>query len=545
MRGVVAVYARKVRFLYEDCMKTLSRLNALSRAHRADRNLLEKPEGGRDARATMTMAYDGDILARPEFERVHVSQAYDSQAFHMVASEQLEDAFDVAGDATGDRFTVRDDDRINLLELQMPVDEAQAAMDEQYEYEFAMRGDDGRRISIQEEDEEYMDYQIARADDTLEEALPLAVEDEEPLEQEPIGTQLKRMREREAEAERMMTLPEPKAKKRRTAAMARTRVFVFDNQTHLGSDVFRAWLSSTRDIVQQRPDEDTAEAVIEGKEAERDFLFHSEAFKVNPSICARSALELFVVNPNARFAFEQFIGEEPVMYESDEERDRYHDVMYDEHGNVRSTEKMRAVLSAKKSTPGSGFTTGFFNREKITPSTFHKSGRSSGLGFDSGSKLAGMFIPEDPDEDLPIPDNYDHILGSEIDFGEQPRAGSHRRRTTTTTPSQQPSLLETDDQDMFAHATPHEIGKASLNLLQFLSRAVFTTEKPDTEMESVSVTDLCVRNHLSRAKAARLFYQTLVLVAADYLTAYQDASEAFGEITLVPGPRFEFTADAA
>ena len=127
MRGVVAVYARKVRFLYEDCMKTLSRLNALSRAHRADRNLLEKPEGGRDARATMTMAYDGDILARPEFERVHVSQAYDSQAFHMVASEQLEDAFDVAGDATGDRFTVRDDDRINLLELQMPVDEAQAA----------------------------------------------------------------------------------------------------------------------------------------------------------------------------------------------------------------------------------------------------------------------------------------------------------------------------------------------------------------------------------------------------------------------------------
>ena len=263
-----------------------------------------------------------------------------------------------------------------------------------------MRGDDGRRISIQEEDEEYMDYQIARADDTLEEALPLAVEDEEPLEQEPIGTQLKRMREREAEAERMMALPEPKAKKRRTAAMARTRVFVFDNQTHLGSDVFRAWLSSTRDIVQQRPDEDTAEAVIEGKEAERDFFFHSEAFKVNPSICARSALELFVVNPNARFAFEQFIGEEPVMYESDEERDRYHDVMYDEHGNVRSTEKMRAVLSAKKSTPGSGFTTGFFNREKITPSTFHKSGRSSGLGLDSGSKLAGMFIPEDPDEDL-------------------------------------------------------------------------------------------------------------------------------------------------
>jgi hypothetical protein len=326
--------------------------------------------------------------------------------------------------------------------------------------------------------------------------------------------------------------------------MARTRVFVFDNQTHLGSDVFRAWLSSTRDIVQQRPEEDTAEAIIDGKEAARDFFFHSEAFKVNPSICARSALELFVVNPAARFAFEQFMGEEPVEYESDEEHDQYHDVMYDEYGNVRSTEKMRAVLSANKSTPGSGFTTGFYNREKFTPSTFRKSGRSSGLGLDSGSKLAGMFIPEDPDEDFPIPDNYDHILGSEIDFGGQLRTGS-RRRGTTATPSQQPSLLETDEQDAFTYATPREIGKASLNLLQFLSRAVFTTEKPDTEMESVSVTDLCVRNHLSRAKAARLFYQTLVLVGADFLTAYQDESEAFGEITLVPGPRFEFTADVA
>ena len=93
MRGVVALYSRKVRFLYDDCMKTLARLNALSA--RRDRNLLpEETEGGRDARATMTVAYDDDILARPEFERVHVSQ-YESQAFQMAASEQLEAAFEV------------------------------------------------------------------------------------------------------------------------------------------------------------------------------------------------------------------------------------------------------------------------------------------------------------------------------------------------------------------------------------------------------------------------------------------------------------------
>ena len=111
MRGVVALYSRKVRFLYDDCMKTLARLNALSSTTRRDRNLLEEAEGGRDARATMTVAYDDDILARPEFERVHVSQ-YGSQAFQMAASEQLEAAFEVVGD----RHTVRDEDHINLLE---------------------------------------------------------------------------------------------------------------------------------------------------------------------------------------------------------------------------------------------------------------------------------------------------------------------------------------------------------------------------------------------------------------------------------------------
>ena len=231
MRGVVALYSRKVRFLYDDCMKTLARLNALSSTARRDRNLLEEVEGGRDARATMTVAYDDDILARPEFERVHVSQ-YGSQAFQMAASEQLEAAFEVVGD----RHTVRDEDHINLLELQMPIDDDQARMDE--EYDFNMQFHAGRRVSVHEDDEEYMDFQIARPDETIDEQLPLAAEDEEPLEEEPIGTQLKRMREREAEAARLMALPEPMMKRRRIARLARSRVFIFDEQTHIGADVF-------------------------------------------------------------------------------------------------------------------------------------------------------------------------------------------------------------------------------------------------------------------------------------------------------------------
>ncbi len=533
MRGVVALYSRKVRFLYDDCMKTLARLNALSSTARRDRNLLEEVEGGRDARATMTVAYDDDILARPEFERVHVSQ-YGSQAFQMAASEQLEAAFEVVGD----RHTVRDEDHINLLELQMPIDDDHARMDE--EYDFNMQFHAGRRVSVHEDDEEYMDFQIARPDETIDEQLPLVAEDEEPLEEEPIGTQLKRMREREAEAARLMALPEPMMKRRRIARLARSRVFIFDEQTHIGADVFRHWLANTDDIVLDRPNLDDADSAINSTDAERDFFFHAPVFMTNASICARSALGLFVVDPATRFAFEQFANAPPPdAYESDDERRRLYDIMYDEHGNIRSAEKMRAVHSAKKSTPGSF--AGFFNRDK-TPSTHFKSGRSSGLGFESGSKVAGTFIPEEPEDAFPIPENYDDILGEELDFS---KPGSSRRRHMTT--PTQPSLLETEEDELYRGASPRDIGKASMNLLQFLSRAVFTSAKTDTEMESVSLTDLCVINHLSRAKAARLFYQTLVLVGADYLTAYQDDSgrlQGYGEITLTPGPRFTY-ADGA
>ncbi|CEF96740.1 Rad21/Rec8-like protein, N-terminal [Ostreococcus tauri] len=537
MRGVVALYSRKVRFLYEDCVKALSRLNALTAPVRADRNLLEKPEGGRDARVTNTVAYDGEILARPDFERVHVSQAFDSQAFHTAASEQLESVFDEAYD----RYTVRQDDQINLLDFQMPMDEEQARIEEQYEYECAMDNDRDRYGGGRGDlNDDYADFRVARMDDMIDEQMPLVAEDEEPIEHEPIGTQLKRMREQLAMADKMMILPQPKKKRQRTVAMARSCVFVFDHDTRIGSDVFRHWLASTSDIVHDRPDIDVVENVLRCKDTERDFYFHSEGFKVNPAICARSALQLFVVDPAARFAFEQFADEPeiPVPYQSDDEYNaNYYDTMYDEYGNVRSTEKMRYAVSAKKSTPGSF--TGFFNRDKTTPSsTLLKSGRSSGLGFDSASKIPGMMIPEDPDEAFPLPENYDEILGgSELDF--DTLRGAPRRRTTM--PSQ-PSLNETDGANTPAHGTPQPIGKASMNLLQFLSRAVFTAEHQDVEMESVSLTDLCVLNHLNREKVARLFYQTLVLVGADYLTAYQDTDEAFGEITLVPGARFEFNA---
>lgn len=537
MRGVVALYARKVRFLHDDSLKALSRLNALAAPARADRNLLHKAEGARDARANVTVAYDGDILARPDFERVQISQTFDSQAFQVAASEQLAQVFDAADH---DRFTARVDEQINLLEFQMPMDEEQARIEQEYEYEYAM-ADERDRLIYAEDDYAYMEYRanMAHLEDQIEEQMPLAAEDEEPIEEEPIGTQIKRMREQQAEADRLLALPQPTAKRQRTAmARSRGKLVTFDDETRIGSDVFRHWLASTKDIILERPEIDSAKTAVLGKEADRDANFHSETFKVNPAMCARLALHLFVVDPKARFSFEQF-EDEPTMapYQSDDEHMAdYYDVIYDEFGNVRSTEKMRHALSAKRSTPGSF---GFFGRDKVSPSTLLKSARSSGMGLDSGTKFsAGFRMPQDPEDDLVVQENFDDIIGSELDF-DMMRGAPRRRRTTT--PSH-PSLLETEEEAFQGHATPREIGRDSMNLLQFLSRAVFTTEKPDTEMDSVSLTDLCTLNHLNREKAARLFYQTLVLVGADYLAAYQDQSVPFDDITLIPGPRFEYAA---
>jgi len=165
---------------------------------------------------------------------------------------------------------------------------------------------------------------------------------------------------------------------------------------------------------------------------------------------------------------------------------------------------------------------------------------SSGLGLTSGGRLSFM-IPEDAeDEEEPPVFEFDefHVFGSEIETDFLAR-GTARRHTKAT--HSQPSLLETDEENIFAES-PDAIGRASMNLLQFLSRAVFTSEKPDNEMDSISLSDLCSINNLNRPRAARLFYQTLVLIGADYLTAFQDDSDEFGDITLIPGPRFEFQA---
>ena len=540
MRGIVAVYTRKLRFLYEDCVKTLARLNALSAPNKgADRNLLEAPEAGsRAARATVTQAYDEDVLANPEFDRQFVSQGYvNSQAFDVVPSDQLERDFDMfeggGDDAPGNRFIARNDARINLVELQMPADDEQHRIDEEYEYEFAVH-DDPRYQQSEEED----GYQLARVDEAIM-PMPLDEEDEEPVE-EPIGTQLKRMREQHDVP--IPALPPPK-KFRRGMPQSRSRVFIFDERTHVMADAFRHWLSDTSDIVQPRPDIDNDEAMLVAKDAVRDNFFHASAFKLNPVMAAQSALELFVKDPAIMAArFEQFENHvyEP-NYQSDEENvdGINYNIMFDEHGNVRSAEKMRAVLSARKrSTPGSfDFNAGL---KKTTPSTLLKSARSSGFfGPGSDMKLSGMKIPEDGEEDL----SYDnqHIPGSEISFG-MFRSGGNDSRGARVRGSQA-SLMETEEYTYpDADPSPQELTRGSHNLLQFLTQAVFKSRN-DSEFESITLTDLCVVNHLSRGKAARLFYQTLVLIGADYISAFQDDSEPFGEITLIPGPRFEFASD--
>ena len=540
MRGVVAVYTRKLRFLYEDCVKTLARLNALAAPNKTkDRHLLDAPENGsRAARATVTQAYDEDVLMNPEFDRHFVSQGYvNSQAFDVVPSDQLERDFDVFeggddGDANfGNRFVARNDARINLVELQMPADDEQHRIDEEYEYEFAVH-DDPRYQQSEDED----GYQLARVDDAIM-PMPLDEEDEEQVE-EPIGTQLKRMREQQDAA--IAALPAPK-KFRRAMPQSRSRVFIFDERTHVTADAFRQWLTDTNDITKARPDIDNDEAMLGAKDTVRDHFFHASAFKLNPVMAAQSALELFVKDPAAMAArFEQFEHHvyEP-NYQSDEENvdGINYNIMFDEHGNVRSTEKMRAVLSAqKRSTPGSF---DFNAAAKKTPSTLLKSARSSGFfGPGSDLKFSGMKIPEDAEEEF----SYDNqqVPGSEISFGMFRSGGS---KPDARARGSQASLMETEEYTYpDAEPSPQELTRGSHNLLQFLTQAVFKSRN-DSELESITLTDLCVVSHLSRAKAARLFYQTLVLIGADYISAFQDDSEPFGEITLIPGPRFEFAND--
>ena len=66
-------------------------------------------------------------------------------------------------------------------------------------------------------------------------------------------------------------------------------MFIFDEQMHIGADVFRHWLANTDDIVLDRPNLDDADSAINSTDAERDFFFHAPVFMTNASICARSA----------------------------------------------------------------------------------------------------------------------------------------------------------------------------------------------------------------------------------------------------------------
>ena len=79
-----------------------------------------------------------------------------------------------------------------------------------------------------------------------------------------------------------MALPEPMMKRRRIARLARSRVFIFDEQTHIGADVFRHWLANTDDIVLDRPNLDDADSAINSTDAERDFFFHAPVFMTTP-----------------------------------------------------------------------------------------------------------------------------------------------------------------------------------------------------------------------------------------------------------------------
>ena len=105
-------------------------------------------------------------------------------------------------------------------------------------------------------------------------------------------------------------------------------------------------------------------------------------------------------------------------------------------------------------------------------------------------------------------------------------------------------------------ASVGNVGSAAYNLMQFLARAVFV-EPPGVDEEgadgdgnkndakkhqplrAASLQTLCVANALSKSKAARCFYQTLVLVGGGFLDVKQDLSVPYGEILIRPGKRFE------
>ena len=88
------------------------------------------------------------------------------------------------------------------------------------------------------------------------------------------------------------------------------------------------------------------------------------------------------------------------------------------------------------------------------------------------------------------------------------------------------------------------VGQAAYNLLQFLSARVFVGHvvPPGTTgggaVAAKSLRELCEENRLSKGKAAKCFYQCLVLVGAGFLEAAQDVRVPYGEILIRPGRGF-------
>ena len=104
--------------------------------------------------------------------------------------------------------------------------------------------------------------------------------------------------------------------------------------------------------------------------------------------------------------------------------------------------------------------------------------------------------------------------------------GASRYRLRESEPSEAMSLAARG-------ASAGIVGSAAYNLMQFLSRGVFTGAT-----RVVSLRALCADNGLRRKSAARCFYQTLVLAGGGFLDAAQDLSVPYGEILIRPGARF-------
>ena len=109
--------------------------------------------------------------------------------------------------------------------------------------------------------------------------------------------------------------------------------------------------------------------------------------------------------------------------------------------------------------------------------------------------------------------------------------GVSQYRLRESEPSQ--SAMSLGARGASAGSVGGSLAPAAYNLMQFLSRGVFTGGRCVAPLRA-----LCADNGLRRKSAARCFYQTLVLAGGGYLDAAQDLSEPYGEILIRPGARW-------